>query len=161
MLLETGKVSPLHVKRIYEMCYKYAQRTGKLESWTSQLKTKCENYILEHGKSALFDNSYHHQVINYLVIYSETIEESQQVNRSITNILFNFLHTELPKRINVDPNLTPKVNVLQIVLSRLAFRDDDILTKCVPMLAEILKRRVMADSICETAIKCLGDLCKK
>lgn len=151
----------MHVKRIYEMCHKYAQRTGELESWTNQIKTKCESYILENGKSEMLSNSYDHQLINYLVIYSETIDESKQINRTITNFLFNFLQVELPKRINVDPNLTQKVNVIQIVLSRLAFRDDDILTKCVPMLATILKRTGLADSICETAIKCLGDLCKK
>lgn len=161
MLMETGKVSPLHVKRIYEMCYKYAQRTGELESWTNKIKTKCESFILENGKSEMLSNSYNHQLINYLVIYSETIDESKQINRQITNFLFNFLHIELPKKINVDPNLTQKVNVIQIVLSRLAFRDDDILTKCVPMLAGILNKRGLADSICETAIKCLGDLCKK
>lgn len=161
MLLESGKVSPLHVKRIYEMCYKYAQRTGELESWTIQLKTTCENYILKHCKSEMLSDSYDHQLINYLVIYSETIDESKQINRSITTFLFNFLHAELPKKINVDPNLTQKVNIIQIVLTRLAFRDDDILTKCVPMLATLLNRRGLADSICETAIKCLGDLCKK
>ncbi|XP_037051958.1 uncharacterized protein LOC119085627 isoform X2 [Bradysia coprophila] len=161
MLLESGKVSPLHVKRIYEMCYKYAQRTGELESWTIQLKTTCENYILKHCKSEMLSDSYDHQLINYLVIYSETIDESKQINRNITTFLFNFLQAELPKKINVDPNLTQKVNIIQIVLTRLAFRDDDILTKCVPMLATLLNRRGLADSICETAIKCLGDLCKK
>lgn len=73
------------------------------------------------------------------------------------------MQTEVPKRmkINVDPNLTQKVNVIQIVLTRLAFRDDDILTKCVPMLATTLNRAGLAGSIYETAIKCLGDLCKK
>lgn len=156
-------MSPLHVKRVYEMCYKYAQRTDELESWTNHLKSTCENYILKNGKSEMLSDSYDHQLINYLVIYSETIDESKQINRSITTFLFNFMQTEVPKRmkINVDPNLTQKVNVIQIVLTRLAFRDDDILTKCVPMLATTLNRAGLAGSIYETAIKCLGDLCKK
>lgn len=159
--METGKVSPLHVKRIYEMCFKYAQRIGELDSWTNQIKDKCESYILTYGASGMTSNNYDHQLINYLVIYSETIDESQKINLQITNFLFNFLNVELPKKINVDPNLAQKVNVTQIVLSRLAFRDDDILTKWVPMLAAILNRRGLAHSISETAIKCLGDLCKK
>lgn len=159
--METGKVSPLHVKRIYEMCYKYAERTGDLEQWTHRIKTQCETYILKNGKSQMLSDSYNHQLINYLVIYSETIDESEKINRNITNFLFHFLHTELPKRINIDPNLTQKVNICQIVLTRLAFRDDETLTKCVPMLANILNRRGLAHSVCETAIKCLGDLCKK
>ncbi len=159
--METGRVSPLHVKRIYEMCYKYAQRTGELDAWTNQIKTKCHNYILDNWKSEMLSNSYDHKLINYLVIYSETIDEAKQINENITKFLFNFLQIELPKRINVDPNLTQKVNIIVIVLTRFSFRNDDILTKCVPMLATILNRRGLADSICETAIKCLGDLCKK
>lgn len=109
----------------------------------------------------MMSESYDYRLINYLVIYSETIEESTQIRRGITNFLFNFVHVELPKRINVDPNLMQKINIIQIVLTRLAFRDDDTLTKCVPMLAAILNRRGLADSVWETAIKCLGDLCKK
>ncbi|KAJ6641333.1 Condensin-2 complex subunit D3 [Pseudolycoriella hygida] len=160
-LLEAGKVSPMHVKRIYDMCYKYAKRTGELEQWTKQMKTKCESYILKNCKLEMASSSYDHQLISYLVIYSETIDEPTQINRNITNYLFNFLHVELPKKINVDPNITSKVNVMQIVLTRLAFCDEEILTKCVPMLVAVLNRKGLTDNVCETAIKCLGDLCKK
>ncbi|KAJ6637156.1 Condensin-2 complex subunit D3 [Pseudolycoriella hygida] len=160
-LIEAGNVSPLHIKRVYEICYKYAQKTGELNAWINQIKMKCESYILKHGKTEILSTSYDHKLINYLVTYSETVEESKEINCSITKLMFHFLQVELPKRINFDPNLTQKINVIQIVLTRLAFRNDDILTKCVPQLSTVLNKRGLADSICETAIKCLGDLCKK
>lgn len=164
-VLENGECPISMVSHLYETCIlTISSLLPETESkkFLKKLNDVSKVYIL-----ASFDNFHSdansERMLSYLLIYCESNTDlSTRPDKKILALLFDFLKKILNNQltVSVQNDIPRKVNIVIIVLTRFAVRDNELASELTPDLASLLRKNLNI-SVIKTTMQCLNDLCKK
>jgi condensin-2 complex subunit D3 len=165
-LFEKGKCPISLVHHLYEIFT--LTRTilfGKEDmlKFSKKINEFSKKYILDNSLIFL-ENSGDEKILSFLLLYCETNTDlPRRPDEKLVKFLFEFLRKAVndKSKMTVESDTPRKMNVLIIVLTRFAMRDNELASDLTPLLAMVLKKSKMHVSCVKTSMQCLNDLCKK
>lgn len=103
-LLTSGGVVPRHVQRVYEICWRIAQKrqshSGEQEKWALRLADCCKEYVKMHCKTLVIAGLCNAQLVSYIYIYAETLTDTTaDVDAEILEFLSSFLQSVIDRKL--------------------------------------------------------------
>ncbi|CAG9806774.1 unnamed protein product [Chironomus riparius] len=153
------------ISHLYETCILTISsllNDEEIKKFSTKLNEVSKKFILTNFVNFhVEENS--EKMLSYLLIYCESnTDVSVRPDKRILNLLFDFLKKILNNQIiiSVQNDIPRKVNIIIIVLTRFAIRDNELAAELTPDLATLLRKNLNI-SVIKTTMQCLNDLCKK